>query len=74
MKHNGDADGVRHITAKTLRSGKVAYYWTAPPIWRALPGCPSSKALGTDQARAAHIAADLNAHFDRQWRGHRGLL
>jgi hypothetical protein len=57
---------LRHVAAKRLKDGSLAYYWAPPPRARALPGCPNTKPLGSNLLEAMEKAAALNAEFDRR--------
>jgi hypothetical protein len=61
----------RHVLAKHLKGGDVAYYWNPPPWGRDFPGAPKATALRSDLTRATQAAATLNAKLDRAARGHR---
>jgi hypothetical protein len=62
----------RHVMAKRLKNDTIAYYWNAPPRARQMPRYLRSLPLGIDRTQAEQAANNLNAVFDRYWRGHRG--
>jgi hypothetical protein len=57
----------RHVEAKRLADGDLAYYWRVPPAAR-MANCSSSAPLGRNLDHAKQVADELNAAFDRAWR------
>lgn len=53
---------IRHLLAKRLAKGKTAYYWNPTKKMRAAGFSP--EALGSDGAKAATRAEELNAQWD----------
>jgi hypothetical protein len=63
----------RHVEARCLADGTIAYYWRAPPRFRPLAkGFPTCVPLGSNLASAERTAAALNEDFDCWRRGQRG--
>lgn len=54
----------RHVEAKRLADGGLAYYWHVPP-YRRIDNCPASLPLGRDVDEVKRKADELNAALDR---------
>jgi hypothetical protein len=64
----------KHVIAKRLKDGTVAYYWNAPPWFRQLHNdIPASLPLGDDLKEAKETINALNASVEKSRRAQRKL-
>src|SRR5689334_14564564 len=63
----------RHVIAKPLASGAVAYYYNLPVKYRRMGCTVPNEPLGTDYAKACGRADNLNGLFEEWTDARKGL-